>query len=106
MSAYLKIKVLPDLQPKALRAASSSSRLPALLLLLRLLLQWLLLRLLRLLLLGLRRAGRGKRHDGDGDALAEVGVELADGGEEHAYEHGGRGPELRARGRREAQGRC
>ncbi len=111
VSAYLKIKVLADLQPEALRAASLPSRRRATLLLLLLL--WLLLillllglALLVLCLLGLGRACGGWLHKGVHDALAEAGVQRTDGGEERAYEHGGRGPELRACGRSEAQCRC
>ena len=102
MSAYLKIKVLADLQPKALRATPAlPARLCAalLLLLLLLLLLWLwllwsrLLLLLRsLALLVLRCAVWRERYECAREALTEAGVQRTDGWEERAYEHRRRRP--------------
>ena len=110
MSAYLKIKVLANLQPKALRAAPALPVLlrTALLVLSLLLLLWLwslrLLLLLRsLALLVLRCAGWLERYESGREALAEAGVQRADGWEDRTYEYRRWWPELRARGCSEAE---
>ena len=101
MSAYLKIKVLANLQPKPLRtpALPACWRAALLLLLLLLWLLWLwllwsrLLLLLRsLALLVLRCAVWRERYERAREALAEAGVQRADGWEERAYEHRRRRP--------------